>query len=329
MSEKIKAGIFIGRFQPVHQGHIHALGIAASQVAQLYIFVGSANQCRSIKNPWTFQERKNMLIKALHAQRIFNYEIVPLNDYQYSNTQWMSDVRSTIEHFTNEVPTLFGHMKDGNNYLKWFPDWKFKNIESTYNINATQVRAKMFESNDNDMPATVHADYKYYQGETDRFKDYPFPETLNFNCGDAILECQGHILLIKRKFAPGMGTWALPGGFRNQRETFLDCAIRELMEETNVRVPEKVLRGSIVKTELFDDPSRSFGIPRNTLAVYMRVNPDPDGSLPRANGADDAAECKWVPLTDALNSYDLYDDHKAIISKITGVMPMPAFVTIK
>jgi bifunctional NMN adenylyltransferase/nudix hydrolase len=101
------------------------------------------------------------------------------------------------------------------------------------------------------------------------------------------------------------------------------------MEETNVRVPEKVLRGSIVKTELFDDPSRSFGIPRNTLAVYMRVNPDPDGSLPRANGADDAAECKWVPLTDALNSYDLYDDHKAIISKITGVMPMPAFVTIK
>jgi hypothetical protein len=48
--------------------------------------------------------------------------------------------------------------------------------------------------------------------------------------------------------------------------------------------------------------------------------------MPRANGADDAAECRWVSLTDALNKYELYDDHAAIISKITGVMPLPAFV---
>jgi bifunctional NMN adenylyltransferase/nudix hydrolase len=187
----------------------------------------------------------------------------------------------------------------------------------------------MFETEDSEMPSTVLDDYKYYQKENALFANYPFPETLNFNCSDAVLECQGHILLIRRKWAPGRGAYALPGGFRNRQESFLDCAIRELQEETNVRVPEKVLRGSIVKTELFDDPKRSFGIPRNSLAVYMRINPDPDGKLPRANGADDAAECKWIPLTDALNRIELYDDHKAIISKVTGVMPMPAFVTLK
>lgn len=327
MTAKIKAGIFIGRFQPVHQGHIHALGIAASQVEQLYIFVGSANQCRSIKNPWTFTERKNMLMAKLHAQRIYNYEIIPLNDYPYSNTQWMSDVRASIEHYTPSKPVLFGHMKEGNNYLKWFPDWQFKNIEAMYNINATEIRTRMFQMNDPEMPQTVKDDYAFYQKEKTLFANYPFPETLNFNCADAILECQGHVLVIERRFAPGKGSFALPGGFKNREESFLDCAIRELIEETNVRVPEKVLRGSIVKTELFDDPKRSFGIPRNTLAVYMRINPDPDGSLPRANGADDAASCKWIPLTDALNKIELYDDHKAIISKITGVMPMPAFVT--
>ena len=178
------------------------------------------------------------------------------------------------------------------------------------------------------MPATVQDDWAFYQKEKVTFANYPFPETLNFNCSDAILECQGHVLLIQRKFAPGRGAWALPGGFRNQRETFLDCAIRELIEETNVRVPEKVLRGSIVKTELFDDPSRSFGIPRNTMAVYMRINPNPDFSLPRANGADDAALCKWVPLTDALNTIQMYDDHKDILSKVTGVNPMPAFTKL-
>ena len=321
----MKNGIFIGRFQPVHQGHVHALGIAASQVEKLYILVGSANQCRSIKNPWTYQERVQMLRNKLRNANISNYEILPLNDYRYSDSQWMSDVRATVEHYDMGVPTLFGHMKEGNNYLTWFPDWPFKSIESQYNVNATMVRQRMFDLKDPDMPTTVQDDYAFYQKEKVTFANYPFPETLNFNCSDAILECQGHVLLIQRKFAPGRGAWALPGGFRNQRETFLDCAIRELIEETNVRVPEKVLRGSIVKTELFDDPSRSFGIPRNTMAVYMRINPNPDFSLPRANGADDAALCKWVPLTDALNTIQMYDDHKDILSKVTGVNPMPAF----
>ena len=324
----MKTGIFIGRFQPVHEGHIHALGVAASQVQKLYILVGSANTCRSIKNPWTFEERKQMLSLKLHAQRITNYEIIPLNDYRYSDTQWMSDVRATIEHYDMGSPVLFGHMKEGNDYLKWFPELKFKSIEAQYTINATQVRTRMFEENDPFMPETVRGDYQFYEKEKQLFAGYPFPETLNFNCSDAILECQGHILLIQRKFSPGKGAWALPGGFRNQRETFLDCAIRELQEETNVRVPEKVLRGSIVKTELFDNPYRSFGIPRNTMAVYMRISPNPDYSLPRANGADDAALCKWVPLTDALNNIDMYDDHKDIVSKVTGVMPMPAFAKI-
>jgi bifunctional NMN adenylyltransferase/nudix hydrolase len=324
----MKTGIFIGRFQPAHQGHIHAIGVAASQVQKLYILVGSANQCRSIKNPWTFDERKQMLHLKLHNARITNYEIIPLNDYRYSDTQWMSDVRATIEHYGMVNPILFGHMKEGNDYLKWFPELQFKSIESQYSINATQIRQRMFDLKDPDMPETVQGDYEFYKKEKQLFKDYPFPETLNFNCSDAILECQGHILLIQRKFSPGKGAWALPGGFRNQRETFLDCAIRELMEETNVRVPEKVLRGSIVKTELFDDPSRSFGIPRNTMAVYMRISPNPDWSLPRANGADDAALCKWVPLTDALNNIEMYDDHKDIVSKVTGVMPIPAFAKI-
>jgi bifunctional NMN adenylyltransferase/nudix hydrolase len=324
----VKTGIFIGRFQPVHQGHIHALGMAASQVQKLYILVGSANQCRSIRNPWTFDERKQMLHLKLFANRITNYEIIPLNDYRYSDTQWMSDVRATIEQYDMGNPVLFGHMKEGNDYLKWFPELTFKSIESQYAINATQVRQRMFDLKDPDMPETVRGDYTFYQKEKQTFKDYPFPETLNFNCSDAVLECQGHVLLIQRKFSPGKNAWALPGGFRNQRETFLDCAIRELIEETNVRVPEKVLRGSIVKTELFDDPSRSFGIPRNTMAVYMRISPNPDYSLPRANGADDAALCKWVPLTDALNNIEMYDDHKDIISKVTGVMPMPAFAKL-
>lgn len=321
-------GIFIGRFQPIHNGHIHAIGVAASQVRQLILMVGSANQCRSIKNPWSFHERKLMIQAELDTAKIKNVIIVPLNDYPYSDSQWITDVRNTVEHYSEDKPILFGHMKEGNDYLRWFPDWEFRSIESSIKICASDIRKQMFESNSLAMPKAVRDDWAFYQREAELFKNYPFPETLNFNCADAVLECQGHILLIQRKFAPGAGQWALPGGFRNRNETFLDCAIRELQEETNVRVPEKVLRGSIVNSELFDSPTRSFGIPRNTLAVYMRINPNPDGSLPRANGADDAVECKWFPLTTILNDMQIYDDHLAIISKVTHVVPIPAIFVL-
>lgn len=325
----MKTGIFIGRFQPVHQGHVHAIGIAASQVDKLYILIGSANACRSIKNPWTYAERKSMLRSKLWSSRATNVEFIPLNDHPYNDTQWIADIRATVDHYQMGTPTLFGHMKEGNAYLNWFPDWKFKDIEAQYNVHATGIRRSMYETDSPEMPKTVKDDFKYYENETARFANYPFPETLNFNCGDAVIECQGHVLLIRRKFAPGAGAWALPGGFKNRDESFLDCAVRELQEETNIRVPEKVLRGSIVKTQLFDSPKRSFGIPRNTLAVYFRVNPNPDGSLPRANGADDASECKWFPITQVLNTLELYDDHAAIISTVTGVVPMPAFMSVR
>jgi cytidyltransferase-like protein len=39
---KSKIGVFIGRFQPIHAGHIHAIGVAASQVKELLLLVGSA-----------------------------------------------------------------------------------------------------------------------------------------------------------------------------------------------------------------------------------------------------------------------------------------------
>lgn len=327
-------GVFIGRFQPVHEGHVSALAQAASRCKYLVILVGSAAGCRSPRNPWTYGERVQMISSALRVRGVTNFKIYPLNDYKYNDPQWISDVRETVEfakqHTEYGAVTLFGYWKEGNDYLRWFPDWKFVGLESTIHLSATQVRESMFRNDDPKLPQTVVDDFKYYLNESLRFKDYPFPETLVFSCGDAIVECQGHVALIQRKHVPGQGSWALPGGFRDRKDrTTLDCAIRELYEETGIKVPEKVLRGSIVATKLFDDNSRSFGIPRTTLAVYIRIQPDPDGQLPKLKPQDDASEAKWFPLNDVLNKMALYDDHKDIIASMTGVQPRPAYINIK
>ena len=321
-----KLGVLIGRFQvpQMHEGHRFIVRQMMEQCDQVLVLFGSANRTRSVKNPFTYRERREEALKLFP-----NIWTAPLNDYLYNDSQWMADVAATIEdarveacdQFETAVEVvLYGHHKDGNDYLKWFPQFEYVNINSDIDISGTEVRNSYAHL----LPENVQADMKYFAKERQTFKSYPYPDSLNICCGDAVVECLGHILLIKRKFTPGAGNWALPGGHKNTDETFLQCALRELKEETNIRVPEPVLLGSIKSTRLFDSPKRSSGIPKLTLAVHLVVKPNPDGSLPRANGSDDAAETSWVPIADVLNKLKLHDDHGDIISEMTGVKPLRA-----
>lgn len=321
-----KLGVLILRAQPLHAGHRDLIRQALKQCVKLILLIGSANSPRTIKNPWSFAERKIIITDFLiHEEIRYKVSIYPLNDYVYSDAAWMSDVTSIINSINDvDKVVLFGHHKDGNNYLHWFPQYTFQHIESTFDVNATGIREKWLKNQPSLIPDSVNADYAYYENERAKFANYPHPETLNFNCADPILECSGHVLLIKRKIAPGAGTWALPGGFKNANETFIDCAIRELKEETNVRVPEKILRGSIVATQLFDSPYRGNGIPRNTLAVHIRVDLNSDGSLPRVSPQDDAVQAEWFPIETVLNTLELFDDHMGILTTMCKVMPLPA-----
>jgi bifunctional NMN adenylyltransferase/nudix hydrolase len=326
MQKTDNLGVLFMRLQPEHAGHRDLIRKAKNQCTFLYIFVGSANSPRTIKNPFTFTERRDSLQRFLKHEDITNVVIIPLNDYKYSDSNWVSDVTSFIDSSwdTTQV-TIFGHMKEGNGYLNLFPQYgKFVNIDSVHDVNGTSVRNEWFKHSRSKFDADVLADWDYFQEEKVKFSTFPYPETLNFCCGDVVLECAGHILLIKRKSAPGRNTWALPGGHKENNETYFDCAIRELFEETNVRIPEKVIRGSVVKTQLFDSPTRGCGIPRNTLAVHIKVNLDPDGNFPRKVASSDAKECEWVSISDIMNNYELFDDHMAIISTLCGVYPMPA-----
>lgn len=327
-----KFGFLIGRFQThvIHQGHRELLQQSAQNCDHLIVLLGSANMPPSPKNPFSFKQRKWMISDFLNRLDI-PYTILPLNDYKYNDSQWISDVNLCVEtvvsydSFLNRAKiTLFGHQKEDTNYLDWFPQYDKMLFQTKTDISGTQVRNDALKNVPEVFPNSVLDDLTFYEKEKIRFADYPFKETLNFNCADAVVTCSGHILLIRRKFAPGAGSWALPGGFKNANETFLQCALRELDEETNIRVTEKVLLGSVVKSELFDSPTRSYGVPRNTLAVWFDIKPNPDGSLPRANGGDDAQETKWFQISDAMNTIAMYDDHKSIVSKMTGINPVPA-----
>ncbi|MFX0068293.1 MAG: NUDIX hydrolase [Promethearchaeota archaeon] len=52
----------------------------------------------------------------------------------------------------------------------------------------------------------------------------------------ALIVDQGRVLLVKRKYDPGKGLWSLPGGLINLGEKIEDALVREVQEETGLKV---------------------------------------------------------------------------------------------
>ena len=110
------------------------------------------------------------------------------------------------------------------------------------------------------------------------------------------------LLLIRRKFPPFQGRWALPGGFVEPDEDLPVAAARELLEETGVQAP------LLVEVGAFGTPGRD---PRHRTVtiVYYTVTAGAE-----ACAADDAADATWHPI-DALPDR-LAFDHDLVTKRI-------------
>ncbi|MBN6741873.1 NUDIX domain-containing protein, partial [Acidithiobacillus sp. MC6.1] len=158
-------------------------------------------------------------------------------------------------------------------------------------------------------------EYAFLKNYHQQFASYPYPPV--FVTVDAVVIHSGHILLVERKAEPGKGLLALPGGFLDQRERIEDGMLRELKEETNIKVPVPVLRGSIRASRVFDTPERSQRGRTITHAFHIEF---PSGELPRIKGGDDAVKAIWLPLS-AFYALDgaMYEDHWHIAAGFIGL----------
>lgn len=90
----------MGRFQPFHLGHLHAVKHILSEVDEAIMVIGSAQYSHRLDNPFTAGERVTMVRKALDEARIppSKYWIIPIRD-MHVHMMWVAEVKGYTPKF--------------------------------------------------------------------------------------------------------------------------------------------------------------------------------------------------------------------------------------
>lgn len=335
-------GVYIGRFQPLHIGHELVIREALGRVETLIVIVGSSRQARTPVNPFTFDERRDMIRSAFaHEIASGRLLVVPMMDHE-RDSDWVNGVKTAVNdailehgnkggfriHGTNDFKVaLAGYGKDASSfYLNMFPEWGSIQITTQHGtINASDIRHDYIRK----LPRLPHdavslknlhflKDFSF----TDAFKDLvAYKDALirdkerfgtgPFLCADALVTHRGKVLLIERGGPVGRHCLAMPGGFVENNERLLDASLRELNEET--RLDGANIKDFLVGHFPADNPKRSLR-GRVMSMVYYYAIPD-EVEVARPEGADDASSADWYSFK-ALPPERFFEDHHTVISNI-------------
>lgn len=333
--------VYIGRFQPFHTGHFNVLTQIKELTDNIIVFIGSAHGPRTVRNPWTYKERKEVLEHYLDVLE-FNSHIIALED-EDSDEAWVDTVEFETSLVVSSPTTEISNVKIGivgnqldasNEYYEMFKHYDYIPLNEHVTVHATDYRDMFFSNDEMDILGTLDLPVKSFQmledmrqnkdgnGHFNRlrreweaiqaynetYQDLPYPPI--FTAVDSCIfwkDIDGNyfVILVERGGSVGNGLLALPGGFLEAHEKVIDGMKRELEEETTF-----TFTGDYDEIAYRDDPNRSqigrvisfIGIKKLTVT----------NSPPIVTGDDDANSAKWYYVSPNLKSL-MFDDHYFIL----------------
>lgn len=139
-----KWAVYIGRFQPFHNGHLNTVLQALDQVDKLIVFIGSSNRQDGNRNPWSARDRFFMIRDSIPSSLSNRVIILNLPDLD-NDERWYKQVQIKVAaelgfNQDNNIK-LFGLDKDASTYyLNGFPNWERIQVETGVQTDATTVR---------------------------------------------------------------------------------------------------------------------------------------------------------------------------------------------
>lgn len=129
----------------------------------------------------------------------------------------------------------------------------------------------------------------------------------------AVLVRDGKMLLIKRRYPPGLGKWSLPGGVIEPGEGLAEAARRELKEETGIEAePLGILW--VLNNVVLDGSGR---VKYHYLIVDVLFNSSTSRGVPRASG--DASDVGWFSFEEIKSRDDVSWTVKRLVARLESL----------
>lgn len=139
----VTRGLYVGRFQPFHLGHLESITIVLKDVDEAVIAIGSAQYSHNINNPFTAGERLIMIRRALKDANVdlARVWVVPVPDV-HLHMLWVA----ALEGYTPKFNVVFSN-EPLTRRLFIEAGYKVKHIKyfERKSYNSTLVREKMLQ----------------------------------------------------------------------------------------------------------------------------------------------------------------------------------------
>jgi nicotinamide-nucleotide adenylyltransferase len=92
----VSKALIVGRFQPFHNGHLTLIEKVSKRHGKVYIVIGSAAESGTPENPFTVEERIEMIKCALEPRGILNFEISSVGDFN-DDRLWTAAIKKAFD----------------------------------------------------------------------------------------------------------------------------------------------------------------------------------------------------------------------------------------
>jgi bifunctional NMN adenylyltransferase/nudix hydrolase len=327
------AAVLVGRFQPIHLGHLALLERALAAAPRVIVVIGSAWLARSPAQPFSWRERAAMIAAAV-GDRADRLAFVPVRDCG-DDARWRAAVERAVRELVGErepVRLVAARGGPAQEALRGFRGWELEIMPRRPGVGSGALRRALFAGATSaaglavlrdHLPAPVldylrawvelpwlpalTADWRELRIEGERWAGAPqLPLRVS---ADAVVRVGDSVLLVRRAGPPGEGLWALPGASPERGERLAQAAMRALREQTGIGLLTVSLEDALRSATVFDHPRRAwFG-----RAISHAHRFELGGHLPGLRGGE-PAPAAWVPLAGLPACPEsLYEDHYAIL----------------
>lgn len=329
--------VYVARLQPVLGLHLAQLRHALTQAPECMLVVAGARQALSPRNPLTLEQRVAMLWQELREDERRRIHLMAARD-SYDTASWSDAVLNTAR-AAAPLASRYAVLYEPDSRepaLPWAQPISFEDASAADTpvldplfdaaepaaqltalapVLAPQGPAALMAWVRSSAFATLAREWHALRAMRAEWAGAPYPPV--FVTVDVLVQCVDQVLLIRRGREPGKDLYALPGGFIEVTETLAASALRELAEETGLKLNAPELRGALRGSAVFDAPFRSQRGRVITHAYHFDLGPM---TPPAIRAGDDAAAAFWLPLNElALHENQFHDDHFLIIDHFLQV----------